>query len=407
MARSNNVKPETRALIVNTGRKLQGIKIAKDDLELQSSPKIKYCDIQRAIGTNHSESHNELLGIKCVKRWWDEREVFDLTGSLQHKPRSGRPIHPAFATQQKKEEVIEFACNMGLGYHRQDVMDEFGIKSHHTLKKHTGDEIEWVLSPGQHANDNADVKRKRVDYAEHVLTRTGQLRRKFKNATWIDHKKVCFYGLNKSHWKQAKRKGQDKSNMETISYEHNNPYLMTYFAGNRNGVACFTHANKRRKKRGSGYMCDTWKINADDVIEAFDGEFIDFMNVTDSDYVIADGVRLQHTQEVRDHLNDHDIDLHPSACLPHDRQDGYPPYSHPCMIHDHRAFAPLQKDIAIECKDNYDGSNGDTKQAFLFDIITDIWESDKYIDICSKAIDDYADTMHQIIEKEGNISTIK
>ena len=131
------------------------------------------------------------------------------------------------------------------------------------------------------------------------------------------------------------------------------------------------------------------------------------MEDTDSNFVIADGVKLQHTQEVRDHLNLKETDLHPLLCSPHNRQDGYPPYSHPCMILDHGAFAPYQREVSKYCKEFYIRDSDDGKLVYLFDHLENIWETDKYIDICCQAINNHAYTMQAIMLNEGDIKGIK
>ena len=146
---TKNLKPETRALIVRTGYQLQAVRNNKLGLPLNTNTKVKYEAIREEIGNNHNEDHNNKLGIKSVKRWWDKREEFQQTDSLEPAKRTGRPVHPAFATEEKRQQVIDKCYNLEEGEHQQDVMDAHGIKCKKTLTKHTP-EVVWVLPPKEH-----------------------------------------------------------------------------------------------------------------------------------------------------------------------------------------------------------------------------------------------------------------
>ena len=47
---------------------------------------------------------------------------------------------------------------------------------------------------------------------------------------------------------------------------------------------------------------------------------------------------MQHTKELRDMVEEHDMKIHPRACTPHNIEHEYPPHSHPFMPLDRRAF---------------------------------------------------------------------
>ena len=288
---SVNLSAQTRSLILKVGYQLQGQIIHSKNLRFDADPKVKYVDIQRTIGTNHNEGHDKLIDIRTIKLWWDRRHEYETTASVKPAPRSGRPPHPAFSTEEKRNEVFEYALDLPLGHHQKDVMNRFNIRSKNTLYKYTKNDISWVFTPRQHANDNEEVKQKRIDYANWAITATGRPTRKILKATFVDHKLCTFFGLNKMHNKQAKRKGAGYETLDHFDYLLKNPCLMVYFACNRNGVASFIHANKRRKKRGPGYTVDIWKVDHEDCIEAWQYEFAQFMEDTDSDYVICDGVK--------------------------------------------------------------------------------------------------------------------
>ena len=104
----SNISEKTRTLIVKTGYLLQGAINHERGLPLDNETKVKYVDIQRKIGGNHFENHNNMLDIKCIRLWWKRRTDLEETGALNHRPRSGRPPHPAFATEEKKQDTFYF-----------------------------------------------------------------------------------------------------------------------------------------------------------------------------------------------------------------------------------------------------------------------------------------------------------
>ena len=96
---------------------------------------------------------------------------------------------------------------------------------------------------------------------------------------------------------------------------------------------------------------------------------------------------MQHTKEVRDMVEEHDMRIHPSACTPHDVEHGYPPYLHPFMPLDHRAFAPYQQEMSKLCKDECqayaDENDNGSKSCFIFDHCVEEWGKLKYMNICA------------------------
>ncbi len=71
--------------------------------------------------------------------------------------------------------------------------------------------MNWLYPPRQHVRADTPVTRqKRKDFADGALTKNTdpkrrRLKKKFKNATWLDHKIVTEFGLNRSHQRQARR----------------------------------------------------------------------------------------------------------------------------------------------------------------------------------------------------------
>lgn len=389
LPQKNNIQARTRVLIVKVGYQIQAEIIQQQGLPFDADPKIKFVDIQRRIGTNHPEGHNNLLNIKTIKKWWNRRHEFEETGNLNHAPRSGRLKHAAFASDQKIQEVVNFCLNLKFGEHQEDVLKKFGC-SKDTLYKYTKQFISWVYSPRQHASDNEAVKQQRINYANWCLTPTGRLIKKVDGATWLDHKLATYFGLNKRHWMQAKIKGDTTEWLEAVLYMLHNPGIMGYFAANKHGVACYIHANKRRKQRGSGNTVDVWSVDTDDCIEAWENEFLEFMDDTNSNYVIVDGVRMQHAPALIDFLDDHHIQVHPSATGSNASEIGYQSYSHPFMPQDYKMFSIYQKNISNICKTYNPKETDDSRLCFLYDLVKPQWETDFFVDLARETINNYA-----------------
>lgn len=409
-----NIKPETRALIIETGIRLEAEKhnwgLTRTWRHKPQSTKVKYTDIANAIGANHAESHNRLLNCRVVKRWWDKRRDFQATATLLHGPRSGRPIHSAIDTPQKLQGVVDYCLGLKVGEHQPHVLAQFDM-SINTLRKYTKNLISWVYPPKQHVNDTAEVQQKRVDYARWASTKTWQPTQRVKNATFIDHKMVSWLGLNRTHYMQAKLKTDTYENLMPMSYLLNSPAIMTYFACNISGVSSYMHVWQRAKMRGSGNTVDVWKVDEDDCIEAFQGNFLQFMRESDSDFLIMDGCRTQHSAKVYDYFADNHIQVHPSAGKPRKTKNGYPPYSHCFMPLDHRVFAPFQQDISRQCQEfentrTFDLYN-DSRLALLYDIITPTFETARYEQLAANDIMNYGKTCRAVIERNGNIKGMK
>ena len=97
-----------------------------------------------------------MFDITCIKSWWGRRHVLEETGRLKHKPRTGRPPHPAFATEEKKQEAIEFALNVPMGFHEADVMARVDIRSKNTLDEYTEEILSLVYPPLKHVRDDQE-----------------------------------------------------------------------------------------------------------------------------------------------------------------------------------------------------------------------------------------------------------
>ena len=150
-----NLSVKTRTLIVKTGLMLQGAENQRRGLPLDADTKIKFTDIQRKIESNHYENQDNELDVKAIKHWWKRRDIFFKTDQLAHKPRSWRPKHKAFDTEEKIGRVVEYVLSLPMGCHQSDVMEKFGIRSKKTLRKYTYKLINWYF----HQENTRDMKR--------------------------------------------------------------------------------------------------------------------------------------------------------------------------------------------------------------------------------------------------------
>ena len=91
-----NISAKTRALIVKTGGLLQGSIKHEERLSLDHDSKVKYVDIQRNIGGDHFENHDNLLDVKCIKSWHYSFSVLFYIQCIHHN--SSRFISNNFAS---------------------------------------------------------------------------------------------------------------------------------------------------------------------------------------------------------------------------------------------------------------------------------------------------------------------
>ena len=85
---------------------MQAVTNNKLGLPLNTNTKVKYEAIREEIGNDHNEDHDNKLGINSVKRWWDKREEFQQTGSLEPAKRTGRCKHGSL--QIKSSNLVTF-----------------------------------------------------------------------------------------------------------------------------------------------------------------------------------------------------------------------------------------------------------------------------------------------------------
>ncbi len=149
------------------------------------------------------------LGLerRTVQLWWDRRHQLDVSGHCvaRWEGNSGRPTHAAFATEKKIEEAIDVCVKLPPGGHTRDAAKKL-MCSQKTLYTHTHERMNWRWPPTEQVGaDTPNVRKRRLEFVDSVLTPTGRAKKKFKTATWLDHKWGSEFGLNRSHQRQARR----------------------------------------------------------------------------------------------------------------------------------------------------------------------------------------------------------
>ncbi len=142
-----------------------------------------------------------------VSLWWNRRHELDETGALLPRwaGNSGRPKHKSFRTDADVAKSVDVCENLPIGGHKRDAAAKLGC-CEKTLYTHTKKaQMTWRKPPLREAGHTKKVSRKRKSYADACLTPGGRLKKRIRDATWIDHKWVHIYGLNRSHQMQARR----------------------------------------------------------------------------------------------------------------------------------------------------------------------------------------------------------
>ena len=80
-----------------------------------------------------------------------------------------------------------------------------------SVYRHTHLNVKWRFPPEVDFRGDSDrVRKLRYEYARRSLTPGGKLKRIIQNATFLDHKQVHAFGLNKSHQRQCRLIGSKK-----------------------------------------------------------------------------------------------------------------------------------------------------------------------------------------------------
>ena len=336
------------------------------------------------------------VGWKCVKTWVNRIPELMTTGSLQHRPRSGRKKHIAFRTEQKTEESMDVCENLREGEHKKHAAQKLGC-CEKTIYNNTKGKMKWRVAPYQEDRHTEDVDNLRMDWGFEVLTENGELKDKYANAAHIDHKRIHWFGQNRTHTMQARRIGSTKPLRPRKRAQHN-PSVHMMGVAIDGKVTGYLHGHQEIRPLAGGYKTEDHKVNGDEYETALVDHVIPFLHDNDVDYVIADCVAVNHCQTVKDCWEDHNIQLHPTATA---AIGGYPPYSHDCSILDGWLYGPFQEEISEYCATRTDITNRALRKTHLFDCALDFWESGVYDEMSTKAFHSYAGQMHKIILNQG------
>ena len=138
------------------------------------------------------------VGWKCAKRWIERIPELMQTGSITQRPRSGRPKHEAFRTEEKLQESIDILEDLDEGEHKKHGAAKLGC-CEKTIYNHTKGQVVWRVAPLEEDRHDENVDNLRMDYAYEVLTENGELKDKYAYAAHIDHKRVHWFGQNRQH----------------------------------------------------------------------------------------------------------------------------------------------------------------------------------------------------------------
>ena len=330
---------------------------------------------------------------------WSRRDELAETGVVKRRKGQGRKRTAAFATPAAKRQAIELMENLPMGEHLPDAAAQLNC-SISTVKRHTKGLVTWRSPPLQDALGNtAVVHEKRLNYAKKQLTPAMKLRREMANATHLDHKQVHAFGLNRSHQKQCRMKGSLKP-MRPKLKQNFNPKVHCLFAANSVGTEVHIHAKEVDFIRKEGTHVAHEKVNAVTMAEAVTQTIVPFMKKTRSHLVVLDCVNVNHCKAVIQAFKAGGIRVYPSAGAPHNKENGYPPYSHDFSILDGCLFRPFQSDIAERFYQLEPEKNRSSLCA-LIDMIPEVWRTDKYCRMARTALKKQAKVMAKIIDSGG------
>ena len=196
MRRRQGKQPLTlaeRGEIVTTCRENRKQRIAEG-----KSDKPNFAQVARDLGR----------GERTVCKWWAQHRKLDEDGNPRAslKGNCGRRRHTSFSTDAAFSTAIDHCENLGEGEHVKDACAHLSC-SRRTLYNYTHGKICWRLPPRQEIkSDTAEVRKRRREFASYALEPDRKrLKRKFREATFLDHKFTTVYGQNRTHSRQARR----------------------------------------------------------------------------------------------------------------------------------------------------------------------------------------------------------
>ena len=187
---------------------------------------------------------------KCCQLWWSRRDEFIATGSIKRKPypSPNRKTHSSFNTASKINDAIKICEDLKDGHHQKHAANQLNC-SISTLYRHTTKRVTWRIPPRRNVGFDNKLKKKRTAYSKYLLNKNGRLKSKYKNPTFIDHTMVSFYGGNKTHFRQCRRRGSKKK-LRAMPKSMHNPKIHCMGVANKKGVGIYRHAKKYKIKKG-------------------------------------------------------------------------------------------------------------------------------------------------------------
>lgn len=350
----------------------------------------------RALSKKSGESR------KVCTLAWERRDELETKGGIVRRSGSGRPVAKAFSTVSRKRKSIDILENLPLGEHLPHAAKKLKCSAR-TIQRQTRKDIKWRSPPEvDFRGDSKRVRVVRFEFAKRCLTPGGKLKTIFANATFIDHKQVHAFGLNKSHQRQARRIGSKKP-LRPIAKANFNPKIHVLFSCSRFENNLYIHAERVPYVRKSGFHLKHETVNRITLAHAITSTIAPAMKKVGSKLAVLDCVQLNHHKDVIDAFKKFDIAVYPSGGHPHNVKGGYPPYSHDCSPLDAWLFRPYQSQIAMFCKAK-SGSQAASEAPMMLTLMSKIpklWKSKKYEELARDAVAKQARTLKSIVLNRG------
>lgn len=339
------------------------------------------------------------IPLSTCQRSWGRRNELSEVGVIKRRKGQGRKRSAAFSTPEAKRRSIEVMEDLKMGEHLPEAAKKLQC-SVRTLQRNTQGQVTWRNPPLQDALGNTPVVHaKRLAFAKTQLTPEMKLRSSMANATHLDHKQVHAFGLNRSHQKQCREKGSKKPLRPKLK-QNFNPKVHCFFAANSVGTEVHIHAKEVHFIRKEGTHVAHEKVTGESLAEAVTKTMVPFMKRTRSRLAVLDCVNLNHCKPVIAAFKAGGIKVYPSAGFPHNKENGFPPYSHDLSILDGCLFRPFQSDIAERFYQLQPEENRSSLCA-LIDLIPEVWRGEKYCRMSRKALKKQSGVMVKIINTDG------
>lgn len=134
-----------------------------------------------------------------------------------------------------------------------------------------------------------------------------QLKKKFENVTFLDHKKVHAYGQNWTHQRQCVSK-HSKRKLRPLVVAKNNTNIHGMFIANKYGCDVFLYGKIKFRPRKKVNACEDEVINEDEYIKGLSQCVVPFMKSNNSNILLSDCVNINHTEKIEKFLLDNGID---------------------------------------------------------------------------------------------------